>query len=146
MSPSSWNPRACFASRVEWAVSTVPGMVCYLPLLPCLACLRSSPTLKDGQSSPNTHSGDIPAWKGHQEAPGPHPNPHSLCRFFFSNFQVKMSFLSAGLSVSLPVLLPAHPLECEIHVGDLGACPGAGGWNRRPLTPIPPMPGTGAGG
>lgn len=37
--------------------------------------------LKDGQNSPNTRSGgDIPAWKGHQEAPGPHRSPHSLCR------------------------------------------------------------------
>ena len=68
---------------------------------------------------PSTHPSYLLAWKGHWgRCLGPALEHTALCHFFSGNFQVKMSLLSPQLSISLVFLL-AHPLECEVHVGDL---------------------------
>lgn len=51
---------------------------------------------------PSIRPSYLPAGGVSQGGAWPHPCPHSLCRFFSGNFQVKMSFLSRRLSVSLP--------------------------------------------
>lgn len=104
-------------------------MLCCPPLLPCLACLRSSPTyLKEGRSSPSTRSSDIPAQLGKvtRKRQGP-TRAHTACAVSsLVIFKSKCHSCQRAERLS-SMILPAHPLECEIHVGDLVAYPGAGG-------------------
>lgn len=58
-----------------------------------------------------------------RKEPGLRPCPHSLCHFFSGNFQVKMSFLSPRLSVSLLCSFSPTHWSVEIRVGDLPTHP-----------------------
>ena len=83
---------------------------------------------------PSTHPSYLPAWKGHLgRCLGPAFKHTALCHFFSGNFQVKMSFLSPRLSISL--LCSFSPTHWSVRFM----------WETSPHTPELVMRGMGTG-
>lgn len=95
---------------------------------------------------PSTHPSYLLAWKGHRgRCLGPALKHTALCHFFSGNLQVKMSFLSPQLSISL--LCSFSPTRWSVRfMWETSPHPGAGDETDGDGEEGPPLPAAGAAG
>lgn len=143
LSTSSWNPRTCFVNCADGlSLLLLPRCPAHSPCHASHLC-QEQPCLTMGKAlwAPTPVTFQLGKVTRKRQYPS---RAHTACTVSSSAiFKSKCHSCHQAERFS-SVLFHAHPLECEIHVGDLAANPS---WRRgRALGRRSPMPGAGAGG